>query len=85
MSSERLTSFLFSTPEMADIFSAQAQLRAMTRFEWALSSALEANGLAEPGSAVALRSCWMRILLIAQPLSERRGMRGTSLFRLCGS
>lgn len=55
MSSERLTSFLFSTPEMADIFSAQAQLRAMTRFEWALSSALEANGLAEPGSAVALK------------------------------
>jgi 3-carboxy-cis,cis-muconate cycloisomerase len=54
MSSDGLTSFLFSTPEMASVFSPQAQLRAMTRFEWALSSALEANGLAEVGSAAAL-------------------------------
>jgi 3-carboxy-cis,cis-muconate cycloisomerase len=54
MSSDGLTSFLFSTPEMASVFSPQAQLRAMTRFEWALSSALEAIGLAEPGSAAVL-------------------------------
>lgn len=54
MSSDGLTSFLFSTPEMADVFSPPAQFRAMTRFEWALSSALEANGLAEAGSAAAL-------------------------------
>ena len=54
MSSNGLTSFLFSTPEMANVFSPEAQLRAMTRFEWALSSALEANGLAEPGSGAAL-------------------------------
>jgi len=54
MGSDGLTSFLFSTPEMASVFSPRAQLRAMTRFEWALSSALEANGLAEPGSAAAL-------------------------------
>ena len=54
MSRDGLTSFLFSTPEMASVFSPQAQLRAMTRFEWALSSALEANGLAEAGSALVL-------------------------------
>jgi 3-carboxy-cis,cis-muconate cycloisomerase len=54
MSSDALTSFLFSTPEMASVFSPQAQLRAMTRFEWALSSALEATGIAEAGSAAAL-------------------------------
>ena len=54
MSSDGLTSFLFSTPEMASVFSPQAQLRAMARFEWALSSALEANGLAEAGSAATL-------------------------------
>ncbi|MGC1295188.1 MAG: lyase family protein [Alloacidobacterium sp.] len=54
MSPDGLTSFLFSTPDMANVFSPQAQLRAMTRFEWALSSALEANGLAEAGSAAAL-------------------------------
>ena len=54
MSSDALTSFLFSTPEMASVFSPQAQLRAMIRFEWALSSALEANGIAEAGSGAAL-------------------------------
>ncbi len=51
VSSDGLTSFLFSTPEMANVFSPLAQLRAMMRFEWALSSALETNGLAEAGSA----------------------------------
>ena len=55
MSGDGLTSFLFSTPEMASVFSWQAQLRAMARFEWALSSALEANGLAEARSAAAVR------------------------------
>jgi len=54
MSCEGLTSFLFSTPEMASVFSPPAQLRAMSRFEWALSAALEANGLAEAGSAAVL-------------------------------
>jgi 3-carboxy-cis,cis-muconate cycloisomerase len=54
MSRHGLTSFLFSTADMANVFSPQAQLRAMTRFEWALSSALEANSLAEAGSAAAL-------------------------------
>ena len=54
MSSDGLTSFLFSAPEMANVFSPLAQLRAMTRFEWALSCALEANGRAEAGSAAAL-------------------------------
>jgi hypothetical protein len=40
------TGFLFSTPEMTEIFSLTFQLRAMMRFEWALSVALEKNGIA---------------------------------------
>jgi 3-carboxy-cis,cis-muconate cycloisomerase len=54
MSSSGLTSFLFSTAEMTSVFSPQAQLRALTRFEWALSCALEADGRAEPGSGAVL-------------------------------
>jgi 3-carboxy-cis,cis-muconate cycloisomerase len=49
--SNGLNSFLFSTPEMTRVFSAQEQLRAMMRFEWALTRALEAHGLAEAGAA----------------------------------
>ena len=48
--SNDLSSFLFSTPEMTRVFSAEEQLRAMMQFEWALSSALESHGLAEVGS-----------------------------------
>src|SRR3954469_3939475 len=48
---DTLNSFLFSTPEMAEVFSPAAQLRAMMRFEWALIQALERNGLAARGSA----------------------------------
>jgi 3-carboxy-cis,cis-muconate cycloisomerase len=44
----------FSTPEMNSIFSPATQLRAMMRFEWALSCALEKAGIAEPGSGAAL-------------------------------
>src|SRR5271165_1207450 len=51
-----LNSFLFSTPEMTGVFSAEAQLRAMMRFEWALTNALEKQGLAEAGSATVLES-----------------------------
>ena len=47
---------LFSTPEMEAIFSLPRQLQCMTRFEWALSAALEAQGLAAPGSANALET-----------------------------
>jgi len=36
------------------VFSPSAQLRAMTRFEWALGSALERQGLAERGTGEAL-------------------------------
>jgi 3-carboxy-cis,cis-muconate cycloisomerase len=46
----------FSTPEMTAIFSPAAQLRAMMRFEWALSCALEMAGLAERGSGSALEA-----------------------------
>ncbi len=53
---ESLNSFLFSTPEMTRIFSPQAQVRAMMRFEWALICALEKHGLAEPESASVLES-----------------------------
>jgi adenylosuccinate lyase len=54
--SNDLHSFLFSTPEMTRVFSAQEQLRAMLRFEWALTSALEEEGLAEAGSGAVLNS-----------------------------
>src|SRR3954447_479617 len=47
---ESLNSFLFATPQMASIFSPQGQLGAMMRFEWALTQALERNGIAEAGS-----------------------------------
>jgi len=48
--SDSLNSFLFSTPEMTQVFSPDERLRAMMRFEWALTCALEKHGLAEPGS-----------------------------------
>ncbi len=48
--------FLFSTPEMTETFSLSRQLRAMTRFEWALTCALEERGVAESGSGAALKS-----------------------------
>lgn len=51
-----LNSFLFSTPEMTRIFSPAAQLRAMMRFEWALTCALESQGLAEAGAGAVLES-----------------------------
>ena len=54
MSDDGMNSFLFSTPEMTRVFSPAEQLRAMTRFEWALSCALESNGRAEAGSGAVL-------------------------------
>src|SRR5580658_4147890 len=54
--SNDLNSFLFSTPEMTRVFSQQGQLRAMMRFEWALTCALEKHGLAETGSSQVLES-----------------------------
>jgi 3-carboxy-cis,cis-muconate cycloisomerase len=54
--SNGLNSFLFSTPEMTRVFSNEAQLRAMMRFEWALTRALENHGLAETGSGKVLES-----------------------------
>jgi 3-carboxy-cis,cis-muconate cycloisomerase len=53
---DSLNSFLFSTPEMTRVFSPQAQVRAMMRFEWALTCALEKHGLAEPESGSVLQS-----------------------------
>lgn len=47
---DSLNSFLFSTPEMTLVFSPQAHLHALMRFESALTGALEANGLAPQGS-----------------------------------
>lgn len=49
------TDFLFSTPEMAELFALRGQLRAMMRFEWALACALEKHALASPGSGQVLR------------------------------
>jgi 3-carboxy-cis,cis-muconate cycloisomerase len=54
--SNGLNSFLFSTPEMSRVFSRQEQLRAMMRFEWALTGALEKYGLAETGAKAVLES-----------------------------
>lgn len=54
--SNELNSFLFSTSEMTAIFSSQEQLKAMARFEWALTCALEEHGLAEAGSGAALQN-----------------------------
>jgi 3-carboxy-cis,cis-muconate cycloisomerase len=54
--SNDLNSFLFSTPEMTRVFSNEGQLRAMMRFEWALTGALEKHGLAETGSSKVLES-----------------------------
>jgi 3-carboxy-cis,cis-muconate cycloisomerase len=48
--SNELNAPLFSTPEMTHVFSARQQLRAMMRFEWALTCALEKQGMAEAGS-----------------------------------
>jgi 3-carboxy-cis,cis-muconate cycloisomerase len=50
-----LNSFLFSTPEITRIFSPEAQLRAMMRFEWGLICALESAGIAPRDSAAALK------------------------------
>ena len=44
---------LFSTPEMDAIFSLASQLKCMTRFEWALSAALEVHGLCAQGASTA--------------------------------
>lgn len=54
MSDVFLNSFLFSTPQMTRVFSSLEQLRAMARFEWALGTALEQHGLADPGTGEAL-------------------------------
>jgi 3-carboxy-cis,cis-muconate cycloisomerase len=50
------TTWLFSTPEMSEIFSLSRQLRAMMRFEWALSCALEMKGIADPGTGATLET-----------------------------
>ena len=55
MINDGMNSFLFSTPEMTRVFSPAGQLRAMTRFEWALSCALESNGRAKAGSGAVLQ------------------------------
>jgi 3-carboxy-cis,cis-muconate cycloisomerase len=47
---------LFSTPEMTETFSLIRQLRAMMQFEWALSCALEKQGIAEAGAGAILES-----------------------------
>jgi len=84
MSTDGLTSFLFSAPETATVFSPQAQLRGMTRFEWALSSALEANGLAEARSAAALEKfsgcglCRYSITMVCWSGSSRSYSRSRS-------
>ena len=48
------SSQIFSVPDVARIFSLENHLRQMVRFEWALTGALEAAGLAASGSAAAM-------------------------------
>ena len=52
--SNSLNTFLFSTTEMTRVFSPRRQLRAMMRFEWALTCALERHGVTEAGSSAVL-------------------------------
>ena len=54
--SDGLNLFLFSTPAMSRVFSPEAQLRAMMHFEFALTCALEKEGLATPGSGTTLKT-----------------------------
>lgn len=68
--SNELNSFLFSTPEMTRVFSSDGQLRAMMRFEWALTRALEANGFAEAGSAAVLESLLDADFVEIEPLER---------------
>ena len=76
MSNHGINSFLFSTPEMTRVFSPGEQLRAMTRFEWALSRALESNERAEVGSGAVLEQLLsMRILWQLTLLNAKRGTR----------
>jgi len=70
MTNDGMNSFLFSTPEMTHVFSPAERLRAMTRFEWALSCALESNGLAEPGSSQALKPLLMADFVDADALAR---------------
>lgn len=70
MSDDGLNSFLFSTPEMTRTFSPQAQLRSMVRFEWALSSALEASGVAHPGAGDALKEMLSKEFVDATALMD---------------
>lgn len=51
-----LSDAIFTSSEMREVFSDQAQLRAMMQFEWALSSALEEHALAVRGSSDALKN-----------------------------
>jgi 3-carboxy-cis,cis-muconate cycloisomerase len=48
------TMSLFSTTAMDEVFSVANQIRLMVRFEWALSGALESEGLAAGGAAAAI-------------------------------
>jgi 3-carboxy-cis,cis-muconate cycloisomerase len=45
---------MFSTTAMDELFSVANQIRLMVRFEWALSGALESEGLAVSGAAAAV-------------------------------
>src|SRR5215472_13473300 len=73
---ESLNSFLFSTPDMTRVFSPRAQLQAMVRFKWALSRALEENGLAVPGSAQYVESLLDAAFLDQQSLQLEAAASG---------
>lgn len=72
----RLNSFLFSMPQMTDVFSPEQQLRAMMQFEWALTCALEKQGLAEAGSGSVLESLLDAKFLDIDSLVEEAAQNG---------
>lgn len=72
------TAFFFSTPEMTETFSLLRQLRAMMRFEWALTSALEKQGIAEVGSGRALESL-LDAKFVDKELLERDGLEAGNI------
>jgi 3-carboxy-cis,cis-muconate cycloisomerase len=67
---------LFSTPEMDRFFSPAHQLRLMTRFEWALSSALETCGIATQGAAEVLEPLLDAAFLDLPSLYEQQYQAG---------
>lgn len=71
MASQSILPPFFSTPQMDNIFSLANQLRQMTRFEWALTGALEESGLAHQGAAAVMEPLLDASFVDVQSLFEQ--------------